>query len=102
MKPDGYGDLTELAMPQARALRRAARRPHRDTQMRAGYLMPALGRGAQVWKYRPEVQAQVDEVLARLELEEKPTFGFHVRGGDKLSEDKQGCARRQICGRQLM
>ena len=57
---------------------------------------------AQVWQYRPEVQAQVDEVLARLELEEKPTFGFHVRGGDKLSEDRQGCARRQMGARQSM
>ncbi len=100
VKPDGYGALTELAMPQA--LRWAARRPHRDTQPQAGHLTLAPCCVAQVWKYRPEVQAQVGEVLARLELEEQPTFGFHVRGGDKLGEDKQGCARRRMGVRQSM
>lgn len=41
----------------------------------------------QVWEYQPEVQDAVDLVLAQLEHMQKPTIGFHVRGGDKLTED---------------
>jgi hypothetical protein len=45
-----------------------------------------------VWKYKPKVQATIDSVVAQLDLEEKPTIGFHIRGGDKLIEDSNGCA----------
>jgi len=45
-----------------------------------------------VWKYKATVQATIDSVVAQLDLEEKPTIGFHIRGGDKLIEDKDGCA----------
>ena len=51
---------------------------------------PACGR--QVWNLKPHVKLAVDPMLARLALAEKPTIGFHVRGGDKLQEDKIGCA----------
>jgi len=46
----------------------------------------------QVWNLKPHVRLAVDPMLARLELADKPTIGFHVRGGDKLQEDKIGCA----------
>ncbi len=45
-----------------------------------------------MWKYKATVQATIDSVVAQLDLEEKPTIGFHIRGGDKLIEDKDGCA----------
>jgi hypothetical protein len=38
------------------------------------------------------VRLAVDPMLARLDLADRPTIGFHVRGGDKLQEDKIGCA----------
>ena len=44
----------------------------------------------QVWKYTPWVQEALDPLVAQLELLEKPTIGFHIRGGDKLDEDKAG------------
>ena len=44
---------------------------------------------SQVWEYKPGVQDAVDLVLAQLEHMQKPTIGFHVRGGDKLNEDTQ-------------
>ena len=43
--------------------------------------------------------AAVDPLLAQLELEDKPTIGFHVRGGDKLDEDKKGCVLSPVMGR---
>ncbi len=50
----------------------------------------------QVWNLKPHVLAAVDPLLARLELEDKPTIGFHVRGGDKLDEDKKGCVLSSV------
>ena len=32
----------------------------------------------------------LDPVVAQLEVLDKPTIGFHIRGGDKLAEDRQG------------
>ena len=52
----------------------------------------------QVWNLKPHVLAAVDPLLARLELEDKPTIGFHVRGGDKLDEDKMGCVLSSVMG----
>ena len=42
----------------------------------------------QAWKYQPWVQKAVDKRLAKLADVAQPTIGFHVRGGDKLAEDK--------------
>ena len=42
----------------------------------------------QAWKYQPWVQKAVDKRLAKLADVAPPTIGFHVRGGDKLAEDK--------------
>ncbi|KAK9827988.1 hypothetical protein WJX81_005593 [Elliptochloris bilobata] len=44
----------------------------------------------QVWRYQEWVQEEINEQLAKLEGLEPPTIGFHIRGGDKLTEDKQG------------
>jgi hypothetical protein len=54
--------------------------------------MHELACECQVWNLKPHVRLAVDPMLARLELADKPTIGFHVRGGDKLQEDKIGCA----------
>ena len=37
------------------------------------------------------MKTAVDPILAQLDQEPKPTIGFHIRGGDKLMEDKIGC-----------
>ena len=42
----------------------------------------------QAWKYQPWVQKAIDKRLAKLADVAQPTIGFHVRGGDKLAEDK--------------
>ena len=42
----------------------------------------------QAWKYQPWVQEVVDKRLAKLAEVALPSIGFHVRGGDKLAEDK--------------
>ena len=42
----------------------------------------------QAWKYQPWVQKAVDKRLSKLADVAQPTIGFHVRGGDKLAEDK--------------
>lgn len=42
----------------------------------------------QAWKYRPWVQEFIDEQLEKLMEQPKPIMGFHIRGGDKLFEDK--------------
>ena len=46
----------------------------------------------QVWRYQPWVQDPLDKLVAEMEQAEKPTIGFHIRGGDKLREDQNGCA----------
>ena len=46
---------------------------------------------AQVWNLRPHVKTVVEPLLEQLDLEPKPTIGFHIRGGDKLAEDILGC-----------
>ena len=38
------------------------------------------------------MQQEIDEHLAKMDALEKPTMGFHIRGGDKLHEDQQMCA----------
>lgn len=88
VRPDGYGALHELAMPQARSLCTSSILPHALPMAQA----PELPAPLQVWRYRPMVQATIDKVVAQLSLEEKPTIGFHIRGGDKLIEDSHGCA----------
>ena len=45
----------------------------------------------QVWRLRPHVKTAVEPLLAQLDLEPKPTMGFHIRGGDKMAEDILGC-----------
>ena len=52
---------------------------------------------AQVWRLRPHVKTAVEPILAQLDLEPKPTIGFHIRGGDKLAEDKMGCVTTTLC-----
>jgi len=42
----------------------------------------------QAWKYQPWVQEAVNKRLNKLADVVPPTIGFHVRGGDKLAEDK--------------
>ncbi|BDA44737.1 hypothetical protein COCOBI_06-2150 [Coccomyxa sp. Obi] len=39
------------------------------------------------WKLQPSVQKEVDAALATLDGYAKPTIAFHVRGGDKATED---------------
>ncbi|EIE21583.1 hypothetical protein COCSUDRAFT_66957 [Coccomyxa subellipsoidea C-169] len=41
-----------------------------------------------VWKYRPWVQEFIDQQLEKLAEQKHPTMGFHIRGGDKVFEDK--------------
>ena len=43
----------------------------------------------QVWTFAPWVQDELDAVMEELASMPKPTMGFHIRGGDKLSEDVQ-------------
>ena len=43
----------------------------------------------QVWSFSPWVQEQLDPVLEELAQMPAPRMGFHIRGGDKLSEDVQ-------------
>ena len=42
----------------------------------------------QSWKFRPDVQAMVDTALDKVDSYQKPTIAFHVRGGDKVTEDE--------------
>lgn len=42
----------------------------------------------QAWKYQPWVQEAINKRLNKLADVAPPTVGFHVRGGDKLAEDK--------------
>ncbi|CAL8463227.1 g2761 [Coccomyxa elongata] len=42
----------------------------------------------QVWRLQPQFREEVDEALKVLKSYKKPTIAFHVRGGDKLNEDK--------------
>ena len=37
------------------------------------------------------MKTAVEPLLAQLDLEPKPTMGFHIRGGDKMAEDIIGC-----------
>ncbi|CAL8469526.1 g9067 [Coccomyxa elongata] len=39
------------------------------------------------WRLQPSVQKEVDAALAILDGYAKPTIAFHVRGGDKATED---------------
>lgn len=43
----------------------------------------------QVWKFSKWVQDELDPVLEELAQMPAPRMGFHIRGGDKLSEDVQ-------------
>jgi hypothetical protein len=43
----------------------------------------------QVWTFTDWVQAELDPVLEELSQMPAPRVGFHIRGGDKLSEDVQ-------------
>ncbi|CAL8469684.1 g9225 [Coccomyxa elongata] len=40
------------------------------------------------WKLKASMQKEVDAALAILNSYEKPTIAFHVRGGDKSTEDQ--------------
>ena len=42
-----------------------------------------------MWTFAPWVQDELDAVMEELAGMPKPTIGFHIRGGDKLSEDVQ-------------
>ena len=42
---------------------------------------------AQVWTFSSWVQHQVDPVLQEIADMAGPRIAFHIRGGDKLSED---------------
>ena len=42
----------------------------------------------QAWMYQPWVQEAINKRLNKLADVTQPTIGFHVRGGDKLAEDK--------------
>lgn len=61
---------------------------------RAGkyHLLWLTRRGRQVWRLQVSLQAEADTHLRHLELADPPTVGFHVRGGDKLDEDKNGAS----------
>jgi len=91
VQPDGYNDLHELAMPQARLLRLRRAAPHAPSGARGAPPPPPAP--LQVWRYKPRMRATVGSVVAQLDGEARPTIGFHVRGGDKLIEDRIGCAR---------
>lgn len=52
------------------------------------WLCPLWGCALQAWKYRPWVQEFIDQQLERLAEQKQPTIGFHIRGGDKVFEDK--------------
>ncbi len=43
----------------------------------------------QVWSFNKWVQQQLDSELAELAQMASPRIAFHIRGGDKLSEDEQ-------------
>jgi len=43
----------------------------------------------QVWKFTAWVQDELDHVLEELSQMPAPRMGFHIRGGDKISEDVQ-------------
>lgn len=42
----------------------------------------------QAWTFQPWVLEAVKKRLDKLADVAQPTIGFHVRGGDKLAEDK--------------
>lgn len=48
----------------------------------------------QAWKYQPWVQEAIEKRLSKLADVHSPTIGFHVRGGDKLAEDKMLVSHR--------
>ena len=56
------------------------------------HLLWLTRRGRQVWRLQVALQAEADMHLRHLELADPPTVGFHVRGGDKLDEDKNGAS----------
>ena len=41
----------------------------------------------QIWRFRNWVIAQLDPVMEELREMPAPHMAFHIRGGDKLSED---------------
>eukprot|EP00884_Botryococcus_braunii_P015095 jgi/Botrbrau1/23587/Bobra.0141s0051.1 len=41
-----------------------------------------------LWKLQPWVQFKVNAALKRANEQPRPTIGFHMRGGDKVSEDE--------------
>jgi hypothetical protein len=43
----------------------------------------------QVWKFSKWVEEELAPVLEELSQLPAPRIGFHIRGGDKLSEDVQ-------------
>ncbi|KAK9838524.1 hypothetical protein WJX81_005090 [Elliptochloris bilobata] len=45
---------------------------------------------AQVWRLQVPLQAEADKHLRHLADLDQPTIGFHVRGGDKFHEDRDG------------
>ena len=46
---------------------------------------------------RPWVAVEVSRHLAVLEAAAKPTIALHIRGGDKVVEDRQDDVRRAPC-----
>ena len=46
--------------------------------------------------FKPWVAAEVARHLAALDAAEKPTVTLHIRGGDKLAEDRQGEVRSAL------
>ena len=56
------------------------------------HLLWLTRRGRQVWHLQVSLQAEADAHLRYLELADPPTVGFHVRGGDKLDEDRNGAS----------
>ena len=47
----------------------------------------ATDKTLQVWTFAHWVQDELDAVMEELANMPRPTIGFHIRGGDKLSED---------------
>ena len=47
----------------------------------------------QVWRFRDWVIDQLEPVMEELQGMPAPRMAFHVRGGDKLSEDVQLVSR---------
>ena len=51
----------------------------------------------QIWRFKDWVKDQLEPVMEELHEMPAPRMAFHIRGGDKLSEDVQLVRRTPLC-----